>query len=216
MKTVSLRSNPLKATFAGLLGAAAIISAPGQAQAANPIVVVTPPSQAGTYTIQFITGTYAAVQPRLITTNWWGSSSLAAQLAQALGSTKVPCADAPGDPTCIPGDLTLSLTGQPVTTIGGAQNLGYLFASGTSSLILPPPLPSFPLVDFSSTLAPGYSTGVNSSIFQSDTTSYTWAVGTFTPPPGSPVPGPLPLVGAAAAFGFSRRLRSRINKSATA
>jgi hypothetical protein len=28
-----------------------------------------------------------------------------------------------------------------------------------------------------------------------------------------PVPGPLPLVGAAAAFGYSRKLRNRIQKS---
>lgn len=29
--------------------------------------------------------------------------------------------------------------------------------------------------------------------------------------PGDTVPGPLPLLGAAAAFGFSRKLRRRIN-----
>jgi hypothetical protein len=216
MKTVSLRSNPLKATFAGLLGAAAIISAPGQAQAANPIVVVTPPSQAGTYTIAYITGTYATVAPRLLTTPWWGSSSLSGQLAQALAATKVPCA--PGTPLPGPGicgDLTLPLNGQSVNTLTGAQNLGYLFASGTSTLNVPG-IPPIPIVDWSSTIAPTYLTGLNGSTTQADPTSYTWAVGTFTPPQGSPVPGPLPLVGAAAAFGFSRRLRSRINKSATA
>jgi hypothetical protein len=217
MKTVPFRSNPLKATFAGLLGAAAIISAPGQAQAANPIVVVTPPSQAGTYTIEYITGTYATVVPRLLTTPWWGSSSLAGQLATALAATKVPCA--PGTPVPGPGicgDLTLPpINGQSVNTLTGAQNLGYLFASGTSTLNIPG-FPLIPLVDWSSTIAPAYLTGLNGSTTQADPTSYSWAVGTFVPAPPSTVPGPLPLVGAAAAFGFSRRLRSRINKSATA
>ena len=41
---------------------------------------------------------------------------------------------------------------------------------------------------------------------------------TFTqgPPPTDAVPAPLPMFGAAAAFGFSRQLRSRIKKAATA
>lgn len=42
-------------------------------------------------------------------------------------------------------------------------------------------------------------------------TSLTYAVATVAAPPsGTSVPGPLPLFGAAAAFGWSRRLRSRI------
>jgi hypothetical protein len=41
---------------------------------------------------------------------------------------------------------------------------------------------------------------------------------TFTPvpPPAAAVPGPLPVVGAAAAFGFSRKLRKRIKGSSNA
>lgn len=35
-----------------------------------------------------------------------------------------------------------------------------------------------------------------------------------TPPPASDVPGPVPLMGGAAAFGFSRRLRRRIERKA--
>jgi hypothetical protein len=35
-------------------------------------------------------------------------------------------------------------------------------------------------------------------------------------PPSAAVPGPLPLLGAAAAFGFSRRLRRRVNRSPVA
>jgi uncharacterized repeat protein (TIGR03803 family) len=34
----------------------------------------------------------------------------------------------------------------------------------------------------------------------------------FDPTPGAPVPGPLPLIGAAAAFGWSRRLRRQIQQ----
>ncbi len=34
-------------------------------------------------------------------------------------------------------------------------------------------------------------------------------------PPATPVPGPLPLFGAAAAFGWSRKLRRRVNAAGT-
>jgi hypothetical protein len=36
------------------------------------------------------------------------------------------------------------------------------------------------------------------------------------PPSGTGVPGPLPVLGAAAAFGFSRKLRKRIKRSTNA
>lgn len=42
-------------------------------------------------------------------------------------------------------------------------------------------------------------------------TSYTWAQATLVP--ASDVPGPLPALGLAAAFGFSRQLRKRIKAS---
>ena len=38
----------------------------------------------------------------------------------------------------------------------------------------------------------------------------TWAQATLLTPPAAPVPGPLPALGVAAAFGFSRKLRKRI------
>jgi hypothetical protein len=213
MKTVSLRSNPLKATFAGLLGAAAIIAAPGKVQAANPITVVTPANQAGTYTISFVTGTYATVKNALQGQEWWGQSSLAAQLATALAGTKVSCGN-PSltlDGTCT--DQTLGVNGQSVTSVIGPQNVGYLFAWGEATIL--PGDQDIPAVQWSSTLAPGYTTSLSNLSSQAPQVR-TWAIGSFVPAPPSTVPGPLPLVGAAAAFGFSRRLRSRINKSATA
>ena len=44
-------------------------------------------------------------------------------------------------------------------------------------------------------------------------TSVVWAQATLYTAPAAPAPGPLPLFGAGAAFGFSRRLRKRIQGS---
>jgi len=41
----------------------------------------------------------------------------------------------------------------------------------------------------------------------------TWAQATLVTPPPAPVPSPLPALGAVAAFGYSRKLRSRIKGS---
>ena len=46
------------------------------------------------------------------------------------------------------------------------------------------------------------------------TTDVTWAQATPFTSSAAPVPGPLPALGAAAAFGFSRKLRKRIKRSA--
>ena len=203
MKTVSLQSNSLKVAFAGLLGAAAIISAPGQAQAANPIAIVTPPGIAGVYQITYQTGTYASLATQLATNPWWGNSSFASQAPVLLGATKVPVGPNPL--------LTPDLTNQLVATFV-PQSLGYLFAYSVAG--------SFggPVVNFgATTAASGNLTGITDQILVSDTNTYSWAFGKCVGGPCLPsaVPGPLPIVGAAAAFGFSRRVRSRINKSAT-
>jgi hypothetical protein len=74
------------------------------------------------------------------------------------------------------------------------------------------------MVDSGLFTAPVQSTMV-SSVF---TTGGPGNIGNFvvTLTPGSPVannvPGPLPILGAGAAFGFSRRMRRRINTSTTA
>ena len=57
------------------------------------------------------------------------------------------------------------------------------------------------------TLPGDNSTFLISSLLSDTTLTYDWSL------PTSPVPGPLPLLGAASAFGFSRRIRNRIKAS---
>ena len=205
MKAVSLRSNPLKVAFAGLLGSAAIISAPGQAQAANPIDVLSPVADAGRYTIQYVEGAWTdpVIQGLLTTQLWWNNSSLASELSRGLmnstgsGTPAVPTIPMP----------------QQIPNNGGANvPAWYLFATNTATVFGGNNV----VQGFFNTAPYGPSNVTALNLLQSST-SYTWAIATRAPiPPAPTVPGPLPLIGAAAAFGFSRRLRSRINKSATA
>jgi len=107
---------------------------------------------------------------------------------------------------------TSSVAGIPPIA-GGTTNV-------TSTLTgLPNPLVSInAMVDSGLFTVPVQSTMV-SSVF---TTGGSGNIGNFviTLTPGSPVannvPGPLPILGAGAAFGFSRRMRRRINTSTTA
>jgi hypothetical protein len=205
MKTALLRSNPLKVAFAGLLGAAAIISAPGQAQAANPIIVsgLSPANLNGTYTVNYIAGNWNTVGAQVqANSNWWGNATLGSFLAVQLKNSGTPAFPSPVPPTgtFVPNNFTDAL--------GTGFNSNLLFAnaiSGNNSFVLG-----------TTAISPSFTS--TASFVVDKTTSYNWAVATFVPAPtpGAAVPGPLPLVGAAAAFGFSRRLRSRINKSATA
>ena len=209
MKTLSLQSNTFRFAFSGLLGAAAIISAPGQALAINPIVLTgqVNPAYNGTYTINYITGDWNTVKSQIMgpttTQKWWGDSNLAGTLAGALmGSGVIP-----------PGSMSPTITNT-------FQNFGIpptittnLFFATSAAVIFPPA--NIPVVNGQTAISPFTGSAINFQVLQG--TSYNWAVATFVPEPGgAPVPGPLPLVGAAAAFGFSRRLRSRINKSANA
>ncbi len=203
MKSFSFQSNTLKAALTGLAGAAAVFAVPSQVQAANPITVVTPVAYAGTYTIQYVEGAWTdpAIQAQLTTTPWWGNSALAAQLSAVLMNSTGT--GTPAVPTItLPQSILNNGTTPPVAA-------WYLFATNTASVF------GNNVVQGYFTSPPAYSMAVPLNILQS-ATPYTWAIGTFTPPPNQPVPGPLPLLGAASAFGFSRRLRSRINKSATA
>jgi hypothetical protein len=201
MKTFSLPRMPLKAAFASFVGVAALVSAPGHVQAANPITITgqTNPAENGTYTVDFITGDWATVQATLASQKWWGNSNLAGSLAGALMGSPTPPAG-----SIITNTFQNSGVGPIITT-----NL--LFATDAAT-IFPPA--NIPVVNGQTSLSPFNGSALNFQVLQNS--SYNWAVATFVPAPGAPVPGPLPLVGAAAAFGFSRRLRSRINKSATA
>jgi hypothetical protein len=203
MKTLSLQSNTFRFAFSGLVGAAAIISAPGQALAINPITVVTPAANAGIYTIKYIEGAWTdpTVQAAIMGTPWWNNNPLASQLAVGLmNSTGAQT----GTPLGLPLPQSIPNNGVP-----NSATAWYLFGSNTATVF------GNNVVQGYFTSPPSYNMANSLNILQSST-PYTWAVGTRAPLPGSIVPGPLPLVGAAAAFGFSRRLRSRINKSASA
>jgi hypothetical protein len=203
MKTLSLQSNTLRFALTGFLGVAAIISAPGQALAINPITVSNNnnPAKNGEYTIDFITGDWATVKTQLISQEWWGDSNLAGTLAGALMASGPIPSGGPG----IMNMFQNSGAGPTLTS--------NLFFATDEAVIFPPF--NIPVVNGQTSLTPFNGSATNFQVLQG--TSDKWAVATFVPAPsGAPVPGPLPLVGAAAAFGFSRRLRSRINKSANA
>jgi len=73
------------------------------------------------------------------------------------------------------------------------------------------------LADSNNTPAEQYANNTKSiTVDQQFTASGTRRLASFTTSFTQNVPGPLPLLGAAAAFGFSRRLRSRIKTSAAA
>jgi len=114
-------------------------------------------------------------------------------------TNKFALAPAPG---AMPWWGSTSLAQQFATAVD--VNLG--FPNGTVG-----PLFGYTLFDFGSGMSvtscaqiQGSSTGCASN---SPSLSQTWAQATTL---STPVPGPLPLFGAAAAFGFSRKLRKRI------
>ena len=126
---------------------------------------------------------------------WWGDSSLATQFSNALGYSL-------GAPNSIE---TLSAGSQ--TNI----NVGPYFAYNSIVDKI-----TFLLTDTAATYHPNpspliFSVDLNSSV--------TWAqvVAPKSGPPSDPtlstVPGPVPAIGAFAAFGFSRKLRKRIKLS---
>jgi hypothetical protein len=198
MKITSLQSNSLKLAFTGLLGAAAIISAPGQALASNPITLTgqAPASNNGIYTIKYINGPWTTVGPQVVAGSlWWGDANLASSLSVMLAGSPV-----------FPGPVTVTNTFTNSLPVENVVNANVLFATSSASILggIVGGVYSAPNNNYMT--APGFLVDQN--------TSFNWAVAMKTNLPSTPTPGPLPLVGAAAAFGFSRRLRSRINKSA--
>jgi hypothetical protein len=96
------------------------------------------------------------------------------------------------------GSASYSMTGSPagvpptaMTNLAGMRNLSIYPGAGVTAAA------------FTSTLQVDPSTSV---------TSFTSAI--LQRSPGTSVPGPLPLLGAGAAFGFSRRIRNRIKVAA--
>ncbi len=88
---------------------------------------------------------------------------------------------------------------------GAPDDAGPYFASG---LLAPPPS-----VDVKSFFTEDNGVASLSVLAEEEVATYAYAV-PFTPHPES-VPAPLPVLGAAAAFGYSRRLRKRIARSKT-
>ena len=121
---------------------------------------------------------------------WWGDSSLATQFSNALGYSLGK-----------PNSIETKPAGSPTT-----MDVGPYFAYNSIVDKI-----TFLLTDTAATYHPNtspliFSVDLNSSV--------TWAqVTQVTPTNTSAVPGPVPAIGAFAAFGFSRKLRKRIKLS---
>jgi hypothetical protein len=160
-----------------------------------------------TYEVSTFTGSYSTNAAKFaLPVNggqmpWWGSQSLATQFAAAVADDlglsppiNVPVVGLTGVGPLFAastGTVTVPFLGPiPVTNNSLYYQVGQ-FASGTYPFGALPPLP-VPQSGLGSDLVP-------------------YAVATEVVPQS--VPAPLPLLGAGAAFGFSRRLRSRIRRT---
>jgi hypothetical protein len=163
----------------------------GQAQA---IVVTVGGVQ---YDVTTFTGTYNANTSKFAQTPggvmpWWGDSSLATQFSNALGYS-----------LGTPNSIETGSAGSPTN-----KDVGPYFAYNSIVDKI-----TFQLSDTAATFHPNPPSPL---IFSVDVnTSVTWAQVTqqVTPTNTSAVPGPVPAIGAFAAFGFSRKLRKRIKLS---
>jgi hypothetical protein len=159
----------------------------GQAQA---IVVTVGGVQ---YDVTTFTGTYNANTSKFAQTPggvmpWWGDSSLATQFSNALGYS-----------LGAPNSIETGSAGSPTN-----MNVGPYFAYNSIVDKI-----TFQVSDTAATYHPNPPSPL---IFSVDVnTSVTWAQ--VTPTNTSAVPGPVPAIGAFAAFGFSRKLRKRIKLS---
>jgi hypothetical protein len=228
MKTVSLRSNPLKAAFAGILLSATLIDA-GDVKAVPCMLNALgacPAFNAGGYTVSNF-----AIIP---SSGWNDTSPFFVDFLNAtvLGNTlSIDVLLSPGRSFPVGGTLTYNVSklGDPIlqassnATVGGVPPIGGGTVNVASAIVglnggslvstngavdsdlFTVPVANTSVSTFFNTTGAGT---INS--FKVELTS-----GAPVPPP-SLVPGPLPILGAGAAFGFSRRLRRRINTSATA
>jgi hypothetical protein len=169
----------------GVLGA-------GQAQAF--VVTVDLGQGAGPqqWDVTTVMGTYTNLAAQLRTMPWWLKTNLAGEFANKVGA-------AFGSPNSFP-----SGTNPPSFT---NQNRGPYFAFYDDY--------DGPLSPLTYSDSYWWSNGGNVSSNPASTTisaslNRTWAVAVLNNNNNTPVPGPLPVFGAAAAFGFSRKLRKRI------
>jgi len=112
-------------------------------------------------------------------------------------------------PTYTPGVGTITVVPQPHTytwtlTPGGTNDISYFYNNAVTLQALSEFAPVI--------VGAGASETSDSTTFALDSTlANTYLTFDYTiPAPGAATPGPLPLLGAASAFGFSRRLRRRI------
>jgi hypothetical protein len=125
---------------------------------------------------------------------WWGSESLAQSFATAVrGGLGTPNSD---PPIINAGGPFFAFSRNFASTNGGPL----ILTSITARMDTPSANPPFPTQLY---------VGISNSRFS-------WAqANLYQGPPLVSVPGPLPLFGSAAAFGFSRRLRARIKSIKT-
>jgi hypothetical protein len=138
----------------------------------------------GSFDIQVQQTAFPSLNPPGSQLPWWGNQALANTFATALGSGLGPSFQNLGP--FFAWEENQSEVGIDAFCIG-APCFGAVGTAGAAA--------SFPI---------GNPFGTPDK-----STTYTWAVAQALPSTTS-VPGPLPLFGAAAAFGFSRKLRSRI------
>jgi hypothetical protein len=146
------------------------------------------------YDVTTFTGTYNANTSKFAQTPggvmpWWGDSSLATQFSNALGYS-----------LGAHNSIETGSAGSPTN-----MNVGPYFAYNSIVDKI-----TFQLSDTAATYHPNPPSPL---IFSVDVnTSVTWAQVVKKPddPKTSAVPGPVPAIGAFAAFGFSRKLRKRI------
>ncbi|WP_254945470.1 hypothetical protein [Cyanobium sp. AMD-g] len=156
-------------------------------------VVISVPGY-GNYDIQVQEVNFSSLNPPAPQMPWWGNQSLANLFATTLGSSLGPVFQNVGpffawdfDPNSNDVAMDAFCIGSPCFGFVGTGDLAYSFPLNGGQLD-PPVDPVF------------------------DGVPFPWAVATQVP---GDVPGPLPILGTAFAFGFSRKLRMRIKSSRT-
>ena len=169
---------------------AGLVLAGGQAKA-----LVVPVTVGGlNYEVTTFTGSYDANASKFTTTDmpWWGNTSLADQFAVAVGNSF---------------GATQQLYDSSISTVV----YGPLFSVGGRISYVGAPYDA--LFSWAVAVPNGTVASFHQLYPTSDTFTYATATLASSPPaPSSSVPGPLPALGLAAAFGFSRQLRKRIKR----